>query len=727
VSEATGSSKTAALLVEIGCEEIPARFLTAAERQLGEGIEAALQDARLLESGGGVKTGSTPRRLVAYVPALLARQPDRVHEVLGPSAKAAFDEHGRPTRAAEAFAAKQGVQVLELRRIRQAKGEYVVADVRQAGSEGIQVLSELLPHLISTLSFPKSMYWTAKAGPRFVRPIRWILALLGNPEGVRIVPFEFAGVKSGSYTFGHRLKGGEPFEIHDLNLDLKLMQHWVVLRPSDRRQRVRDGIKALLEHRDLAVAPDEFLESWVANSTEWPVPIMGSFDRRYLALPREVLITVMRDHQKYFGLEDRSGVLQPYFITVLNVPGDPKGLVRQGHQRVLAARFADAQFFWNADQKSSLADRIPMLDRVMYHEKLGSYGDKVRRMRVLAGEICGELGTSGALGAREREHALRAVGLCKCDLTTQMVQEFTELQGVMGGLYAKAQGEPEEVANAIYDHYKPIGVEDSCPRSVPGAVVSLADKVDTVVSGFSAGLEPTGSSDPFGLRRAGNGAIKLCLEVLRGLDLYALAAKHAAYVTQALENKGRGELWPRVEEFLCERMEFYLRDVVGLRYDTVRAVLAPAADLQQRPWAPSTALKLAEALDRVRDTDDFLALAAAAKRTRNILSKSAREEDLTRTTPDPALLTEEPEKDLAGAYRTLNEMIESMAAADNYEEAFRAMATIRPQVDRFFDKVLVMTEDELVRKNRLALLIQLNKGLFTRLAQLAEIALPRSS
>ena len=749
-SSFTGSEETAALVVEIGCEEIPGRFLADAEYELGQRLAAALQDARLLVGNGPAKTGSTPRRLVAYVPAVLKRQPDRIHQVLGPSVKTAFDQQGAPARAAEAFAAKHHVQVSDLSRIRNAKGEYLAAELREDGSKAVEVLRDLLPNVIGGLSFPKSMYWTAKGGPRFVRPIRWILALLGEADEVQVVHFEFAGVHSGAYTFGHRLRGSQPLEVKDLNLDLMLEERWVVLQAADRRQRIQQQIKALLEKKHLTAPRDEFLEDWVVNSTEWPTALMGSFESRYLDLPREVLVTVMRGHQKYFAVENKSGSLRPHFITVLNVPGDPKGLIREGHERVLGARFADAEFFWKADQRIPLTDRIPMLEGVLYHEKLGTYGDKVRRMRKLAEEICSDLERSKALNAQVQQHALRAVELCKCDLTTQMVQEFTELQGIIGGLYAKVQGEAPEVGEAIYDHYKPVSVEDSCPRSVVGDVVSLADKLDSVTAGFAAGLEPTGSSDPFALRRAGNGIIKLAIEALpKNFDLATvfnrfLDARQFIFGVKTATDGEREPLQRRVDGFLRERLEFYLRDVAGIRYDTARAVLGSTNVLQlqdqataSRTWTAvvsrmfrqntlSNALSRAKALDRVRDTEDFLALAAAAKRTRNI-RKSASEADLVGGEPDRERFTEGPEHELYEGYKSLRGTIEMDADAGDFEGAFRAMASIRPQVDLFFDKVLVMVEDSAVRRNRLMLLLRLNEDVFTSLADLAEIAVePRS-
>lgn len=721
-------SATRALVIEVGCEEIPARFLGGAERRLGEALSGALRAARLLPDETSVRTASTPRRLIAYVPALSVRQPDRVERVTGPPVKAAFDAHGNPTRAADSFAAKNGAKASELMRVTTAKGEYVALDVPEAGKPASQVLVEILPPVIGGISFPKSMYWTAKSGPLFARPIRWILALLGNEGDVCVVPFEFAGVSSGNATYGHRLDGSGPIAVSDLNLDLLLEKHLVVVCGADRLKRVRSEINVLLENSGFRVASDQFLEDWVVNSTEWPAALIGEFNKRYLALPREVLVTVMRDHQKYFAVVDGAGNLQPRFITVLNVPGDPKGLIRQGHERVLEARFSDAKFFWESDQKTPLAARVPMLERVIFQAKLGTYGDKVRRMRALAEDICGEIEKRGSLATAERHDALRAVELSKCDLTTQMVQEFTELQGVIGGLYARAQGEPAGVADAIYDHYRPAGLEDSCPRTRAGAVVSLADKLDSVIAGFAAGLEPTGSSDPFALRRAGNGIVKLAAEALPGLNLTrqgteaALGPAVAGLIGQ--NSAAAQDLAQRVEDFLRERLEFYLRDAVGLRYDTVRAVLRPTRLLQD--LVPSEALSRARALERIRDTEDFIILASAAKRTRNI-RKSVDPEDLIGESPDERLFVEPSERSLFTAYFHARDQVGRLAAGGDFEQAFRVLAALRPQVDAFFDNVRVMADDLALRRNRLALLQWLNEGLFTSLADLAEIAVADSA
>jgi glycyl-tRNA synthetase beta chain len=495
---------------------------------------------------------------------------------------------------------------------------------------------------------------------------------------------------------------------------------------------------------------DDWLADWIANSTEWPRTMLGSFDARFLHLPREILVTVMRDHQRYFAVEDADGNLRPHFVATLNMESDEKGLIRQGHERVLTARFRDAEFFWNADQKLPLRDRIPLLDKVTYQAKLGSYGDKVRRTRAIAEHLCESLeagnrsvepgfspaaaaglggpalsaalkdgSTSAAApgGAADaealRRHVLRAVDLCKCDLTAQMVQEFTELQGIVGGLYAKAQGEPEEVSTAVYDHYLPLGVEGSSPRTLVGTLVSLADKVDSVLAGFAVGYEPTGSSDPFALRRQANGIIKVLLENNLPLSIKEMVSK-ASGVLNIQWRKSREEVGARVLDFFAERLRYYFESVRGFRYDTVRAVVAADAD------HPADAQARAEAMQALRGGEDFEALSAAAKRIRNILAKSATAADWLPGEIVPKLLAETEEKDLYSTYEKISGEVESKRAAGDYRGALENISTLRPPVDRFFDKVLVMAENREVRQNRLRLLKKLDE-LFSGIAHFAEI------
>lgn len=716
------------VLLEVGCEEIPARFLADSERQLGDRLLGALRDAGLLAAGSEstLQTFSTPRRLVAYLPEVRESQHDTVEKLIGPAVKVAFDGSGGPTRAAESFAARHGLGVQELLRISTPKGLYIGVEKTTRGLPAAGILPDLLAGAITSLSFPRSMVWEASKA-RFVRPIRWILALYGEAESAQVIPFSIAGVKSGNFTFGHRLKGSTPITVMSFDGYLaKLRESLVEPETSRRRARVRETIvRALGRSRrsngnQFRVVSDEWLEDWTVSSTEWPTAILGSFDPRYQAIPREILTTVMRDHQKYFAVEDGAGNLQPHFLAVLNVDEDVQGWIRQGHERVLAARFRDALFFLEADGKVKLEERRVSLGGVTYHESLGSYADKLSRMLVLSKTLCEELEEQGRVSDEQKKHALRAIELCKCDLTTQMVQEFTELQGIVGGLYARAQGEPQEVWQAIYDHYQPVNLGDKCPRSVVGAVVSMADKLDAVVAGFSAGLAPTGSSDPFGLRRAGNGIVKLGVESLPGLDLYLVSARAVGLSMSVRSVLADTALLGLIEQFLRERLEFYLEQAAGLRYDTVRAVLSPQARVG---WhVPAGALARAQALEQVRDTDDFRALAVAAKRTRNILSKSAKPEDFGDSSGvDGELLHEPEERNLYEAYRAVERALDDCEVRHEYSTAFSKLAGLRPAVDRFFDKVLVMDPDPVVRANRLALLADLNSLAFLRFADLSEI------
>ena len=388
------SSATLPLLVEIGCEEIPARFLEQAQKDFGERLKQGLEEARLLgnrESGIGnpefpldsrlptpdsrCQPFSTPRRLTVYTPEVLKTQPDQVEEVHGPPVRIAFDAEGKPTHAAEGFAAKNQVRVEDLIRVNTPKGEYVGLTKTTRGRAALEVLPEILPGVVTSLSFPKSMYWTAKSGPRFIRPIRWIVALLGEGKQARVVPFEVAGVKSGRSTYAHRAVGNKPIKVGGFDdYSARMRAGLVEFDPEKRRETVRRELKTLLEASGSRAVEDKELEDWVVNSTEWPRALGGGFEERFLKLPREILVTVMRDHQKYFAVEDQSGNLQPRFVAVLNVDGDPKGLIRAGHERVLTARFSDAEFFWKADQKVPLRDRLPMLEKVTYQEKLGKQG-----------------------------------------------------------------------------------------------------------------------------------------------------------------------------------------------------------------------------------------------------------------------------------------------------------------------------------------------------------------
>ncbi len=708
--------RTQPLLVEVGCEEIPARFLNAAREDLGRQLTAALAEARLFPAEGApAMSFSTPRRLAAWCPAILARQGDQVDEVVGPPVRVAFDAKGKPTKAATSFAEKNSVKIADLTRATTPKGEYLAVRKTVPGKPALRLLPAVLSGAITGLTFPKSMYWTAKAGPRFARPIRWLLALSGEGANAKVIPFEIAGVRSGASTRTHRILGGRDVGVTGFMDYLgKLGAGGVHLDQSRRRGHVFRELKVLLKGGNLRAVADAELAEWVVNSTESPSGILGNFDPRFLHLPREILVTVMRDHQKYFAVEDRHGKLHPQFITFLNLDGDRGGIIREGHERVLAARFADAEFFWNADQREPLASRQERLTRVTYQAELGSYADKVGRMKAIAREICRELEEMQTFTPADTSHVIRAIELSKCDLTTQMVQEFPELQGIVGGLYAAAQGEPAAVHEAIYDHYKPEGPQGRSPRTRVGAVVALADKLDSVVGGFAVGQEPSGSSDPFALRRQGNGIVKVMVEHTLPLPLKALI-EHATNCMTVDWKSPQHEVFGSLVAFFEDRLKHYLEAGRGFRYDTVRAVLAAGwenlADVTRR----------ALALETIRSSADFVALSAAAKRIKNILAKSATAEDWQPGGVNPELLEAGPEVQLFEAYVGTSVRAGKFTAAGEYEKALEAIADLRPAADLFFDKVLVMTEDRERRENRLRLLGKLD-GLFSGIAHFAEIS-----
>ena len=730
---------TLPFLLEVGCEEIPARFLRDAERDLGERLLAGLREHRLLPHPWAIceaslpgnpgdhgpnpeppiLTYSTPRRLVVHVPKLLAQQPDKVEEVQGPPLKVAVDAEGKYTRAAESFAQKNSANLEDLVRTTTPKGEYLALRKTTQGRSAQAILPEILPQAILGMSFPKSLYWTEKSAPRFVRPIRWVLAVLREGKQAATVNFEILGVKSGNFTFGHRAKSSRPERVKSFRDYMrKLQEQHVEIDSVCRRERVIQESQALVERAGIKIVQDDRLLDWVVNSTEWPRAMLGNFDERFLHLPREILITVMRDHQKYFAVEDGQGNLRPHFVAVLNMGSDEKGLIRQGHERVLAARFRDAEFFWKADQRASLRDREPLLEKVTYQVELGSYANKVKRMLMIGDSIRAALEKQDSRVMAYTVAIGEAIRLCKCDLTTQMVQEFPELQGVVGGLYAAAQGEPKEIADAIYDHYLPQSTEDRCPRSLVGAVVSICDKLDGVVGGFAVGREPTGSSDPFALRRQGNGIIKVILEFKRPLDLYAIIRDTAKSLFPNEAQKRGDGLAGAVCGFLSERLRYYMETARGLRYDTVRAVLRTGLVA-----VPSTAVKCAEDLERVRKGEDFGPLAEAAKRIKNILWKS---DTVVPGGPllavDDSILEDGAEKDLYQAYLWAKNEVKTFVDAQAFYDAFKAIAALRPVVARFFDEVLVMVDAPATRTNRLHLLQNLD-NLFSSIAHLSEIVI----
>ena len=635
-------------LFEIGVEEIPDWM-----------IPDALENLRLLFEKleipyESVTLDATPRRLVLRAEGLPARQADSQERVLGPAKSA-------PAQAVEGFARKQGVKPEDLAIEATPKGEYYSYVRKVPGRLTKDILAAALPGIILQIYFPKTMYWTGKNGPRFIRPIRWIVTVLGE----EIVPFELAGVRSGASTSGHRRLGAKEIAVTPADYVARLRDHHVILSAEERRNRIRDGLAGV------RVKPDPALLETLVYLTEYPTPIMGSFDPQFLELPEEVLITVMRHHQKYFSVEDAQGKLAPQFVAVMNIDADPEGIVRRGNERVLRARFNDARFFWETDQKKKLADRLPDLAHVTFQAKLGSYRAKTRRMMALVKELGG------------KTPAVRAARLSKCDLSTELVKEFTELQGVVGGLYARAQGERAEVWQAIYDHYKPESMEDAIPRNLAGRHVSLADKLDTLRGCFRVGMIPTGSRDPFGLRRAAQGVVSILVE-----------GKIAVPLLDLLEGN------QQLIAFFEDRVKFYFKEHRGFKYDEVNAAMAAGwsnlVDLEARLVR----------IQKLRPTPDFEPLAASFKRIRNILVQAGFTGG---GAIDQSLLEPGPELELYEEFTKIaGQPIESV------------ISKLRPRVDLFFDKVLVNAPDAGVRQNRLTLLHTLLAE-FSTIADFSEI------
>jgi glycyl-tRNA synthetase beta chain len=707
-------------LLEIGCEEIPARMIDAASQELRERVAALLNRERL-SSSGNLSSFDTPRRLAVLAPGIAAAQDDVTEQVTGPSATVAYKD-GQPTPAAHAFAKKAGVDVSQLATISTTRGEYLAAKITKKGRSAAEILAEELPKEIASLYWPKSMYWR-QPSERFIRPVRWLVAMLDED----VIRLEFGGIRAEKTSRGHRSLSNGAVTIARAGTGyVDALRHAKVLGRDERDQQIRKALDAATRTiRGARWREDKALLDKVVNLTEFPSVVLGNFDPDYLVLPEEVLVTVMRDHQSYFAVEQASGKLLPHFLAALNTDDDPQGLIRHGNERVLRARFNDARFFWQTDQKISLLERLELLRHVTFQKDLGSYYEKTQRVQRLCSWLSELLKQSGMAVRPGVIH--KAACLAKADLTTELVKEFTELQGIVGGLYARVQElDPSlpkatrlAIADAIYDHYKPESTDDEVPRSVEGAVLSIADKADTIAGMFALGLVPTGSKDPFALRRQANGIVKVIAEKRLPFRLTKLMQDtRAGYQGSEAEKKF---IAPRsfedsVRTFFYERLEFYLRDVRGYALDVVKAVLAADAD------DAVDAIARAAAVKEVMHAPEFQAIGAACKRIRNIL-KQARENGF-----EPAGKFEylpgaaEEEKTLMAYLERTSPRVEVHRNQKQYLDALLLLSTARELIDNFFDKVMVMVDDEQVRANRLALLQTLLKE-FSTIADFSEIVI----
>ncbi len=665
--------KRVELLFEVGCEEIPAGMLPKAEEELRANIEKLLTAENLFD-GVSVETFSAPRRLTAWVRGMLAKQADVETEVTGPPKSVAYDPVGAPTRAAQSFAEKQHVHVSDLYLAQTPKGEYLAAKQIKLGRTAEQILLSVLPRAVHDLTWPRSMTWTGLDGARFIRPIRWIVAVLDG----KLLKLSVAGIAAVPTTRGHRFLGSNAIHVSNfLDYEKRLQHNGVIVRPGRREEKIATELEAHAKRGNYRIHEDPSLRKLVAYLNEYPSVIQGDFDPAFLSLPDEILVTVMRDHQKYFAVEKKNGELAPHFLAVINVDKDSKGIIRAGHERVLRARFADAQFFWQSDQKCRLADYLPKLERVTYESRLGSYRDKVERIRASA-------------------------------------RWFTELQGIVGGLYARAQGESDEIADAVYDHYRPVGLEDPIPRNLTGCAVALADKLDSVVGCFAVGVVPTGSSDPYALRRAALGMVKIILEKKLPVSLsLAIGAAAKALLTHKPKRGVTPDQETQVLDFILDRAKFVFREREGFGYDEVSAIFRAGAD------DLVDAQKRLVALKAIRKSKNFEPLAVSFKRIRKILEKANVAPGDARHA-NPELFESAAERELYSAVREAASKVQTQKRAGKYQEALEAIAGLRKVVDQFFDGVMVMAENEAVRNNRLALLAELLRE-FTTVADFSEI------
>ncbi len=683
------------LLLEIGTEEIPAAFISGALDDLARLAGEHLDREHLTYED--VSTIGTPRRLVLFVKNLPDRQPDREEVITGPPAKVAFSSDGKPTKAGEGFARSHGVRVEDLQVEDTEKGLYIVLRRIVPGRETIELLSKLLPLVIAAIPFPKTMRWGTEE-LRFARPIRWLVALYGED----IVPFSLAGVETGSESRGHRFMAPEAIRVSS-NPDgyIKALEGVFVLAdPSVRRNRLLKEARNATASVSGNILSDDELVDINTYLTEFPSAVCGSFDKRFLALPRDVLITCMREHQKYFAVVDYNGDLMPHFVAINNTRSPRPGLVCEGHERVLRARLSDAEFFFKEDLKRPLDAFVAELSGMIFHKRLGTVLDKIHRVKALAHYLAKQVAQDKV---KEIE---RAAWLCKADLLTEMVGEFPSLQGIIGREYALLSGESREVANAIEEHYMPVRSGGQLPGSLPGALLSIADKMDTICGTIAIGLKPSGTADPYGLRRLALGILHIVEERSLSLSLKALIAEASHQLENQLSEVSK-ELTTEVMTFFKRRFSYDLT-AKGMDHDVVEAVTRVEFD------DVKDCILRARALASVRSRPEFEPLSSAFKRVMNILK------GFEGGAVNPLLLEAEEEKALYEVYLSVEEKVGVSLESRDYEQALVTLLSLKPQVDSFFDHVMVMTEDIDVRANRLALLWNIAR-LFLRIGDLSAI------
>lgn len=684
-------------LLEIGVEEMPARFLDPALAELKKLAAAALGERRL--DYKNLHTYGSPRRITLLVAGMAVSQAPLEKEIKGPAVKVAYKD-GVPTRAAKGFAAGQGVKVTDLVQKSVGHVDYVFAVKREAGRLAQEVLSSIFPDLISGLHFPKPMRWGEQEF-RFARPIRWIVSLFGTD----VVEFEFTGLQAGRTTYGHRFLSKKPVVLAQPAGYVETMRkNYVLVDVNERKKEIWRQVGELAQAAGGAVEEDTDLLNEITNLVEYPTALIGEFNADYLKLPKEVLVTSMREHQRYFPVVDDKGQLLAKFIAVKNGAADHLDIIRAGNEKVLRARLADADFFYQEDLKTPLAERVQELKKVVFQEKLGTVYDKTVRVGETAAYLAGVLG----IGEEAKEVALRTAALTKADLVTNMVNEFPELQGYMGREYALRGGEQEAVARAIYEHYLPRFAGDRLPQTMVGKILSIADKTDTIVGCFAIGIQPTGSQDPYALRRQALGVSNIILETKASLSLEKLIE------TSYCSYQGKVQLKLRLDQVKKEVAAFFkhrirgILDEKGFTYDTIDAVLSAGYD------DFNDILLRAKALAEFRQEADFADLLTAFVRANNLSKKAAIQQI------NPDLLADPAEKELYRLLAAVQEKAGDYLKQQDYRSLFSAIATLQGPLDEFFTSVLVMVDEEPLRNNRLALLASL-AALVKQVADLTKV------
>ena len=688
------------LLFEIGTEEIPSDFLDEGIRQLGQLAETAFRD-NLIQIQGELQTFGTPRRLILMAKAVAENQGDTVQEITGPPKSAAFDPQGNPTKAALGFAKKQGIPVNQLGTLQTPKGEYLYVKRNIPGRPTPEVLSEILPRIIADISWPKSMRWGSIGFP-FVRPIHWVVALFDG----RVIPFEIAGISSGNRTRGHRFMAPRILEVENLQDYLhKMAESSVIIKQEERRHAVKESVAKAAEAVAGTPMEDAELLSTVTNLVEFPSAVCGTFDEAFLNLPDPVLITAMKKHQKYFAVYNEEDRLMPHFVAVNNTVARDESVVGKGHERVLRARLADADFFFKEDRKRALLEKLDDLKGVIYQADLGTSYAKVQRFMRL-GEYLAEQVLPGRV-----DHVRLAAELCKCDLVTEMVMEFPTLQGVMGEEYARLDGHPEEICLAIREHYLPDRAGGELPTSPIGAIVGMADRMDTITGCFAVGLEPTGAADPFALRRHALAIIRILEAFSWDLSLQDVLSRSIAILSQEVA-LDRDLVFEKVLDFFRERYkQLLLRS--DHKSDLVEAVVSVAFDhispLRER----------IQQLEKFsKESEDFESLVLAFKRVTNILKKQEQAFDVL-----PEQFREPCETNLWEAYREIKDDAQKQMEGRNYYEALELMARLRKPVDDLFDGVEILTKEDPQLKNNRVGMLQALARLFLSLADFSKFSI----